>query len=94
MIEQGSGSVTQTAACLLSGIRDLKIPDEFIGQDTYSQGATVKLVNPATGNDGLIFDVLPNSGGSQISVYSNGMDVSQRWRRMVSRCASQPGSSV
>ena len=92
MVEQGNGSVPQTSHCLLAGMREFRIPDEFIVQDAYSNGATVKLVNPATGKDGLIFDLLPKSSGSQINVYANGMDVSQRWRKMVSRCASQPGA--
>ena len=91
MVERGQGSLPQTANCLLAGMREFKIPDEFIVQDAYISGSSVKLVNPATGKDGLIFDLLPQSNGTQISVYPNGMDVSQRWRKMVSRCASQAG---
>lgn len=91
MVEKGNGNVPQTSTCLLAGIREFRIPDEFVAQDAYTLGATVRLVNPATGKDGLIFDLLPQGEGSLISVYANGMDVSQRWRKMVSRCAVQSG---
>ena len=79
----------EVADCLKQGIRQLKIPDDYVRRDSKADGMeTIKLLNPVSGNTSLEVDVQPDGEHSRLQVDQNGIPLTPPWLRLIKRCAS------
>lgn len=84
---QGAREPDSVVDCLNQGLRRLNLPPSFIAplrRDDSS--ASLGLINPVTGNEGLNFVIVRNERGSQLTVTPNGMPLTPGWRQMIQRC--------
>ncbi len=79
----------EVADCLKQGIRQLKIPDDYVRRDSKADGTeTIRLLNPVSGNTSLQVDVQPDGEHSRLQVDQNGIPLTPPWLRLIKRCAS------
>ena len=81
-------NVFDAAQCLVQHIQsDFNLPENFYQAIGYDDGAaTVALVNPNTGKNGLYIDIMPNNNGSQLLLYQNRATISTLWRKLPEKC--------
>ncbi|MBR0128811.1 MAG: hypothetical protein IJM09_03245 [Neisseriaceae bacterium] len=81
-------NVFDAAQCLVQHIQsDFNLPENFYQAIGYDDGAaTVALVNPNTGKNGLYIDIVPNNNGSQLLLYQNRATISTLWRKLPEKC--------
>lgn len=81
--------VTEVSKCLHEKFQSrFKLPQEFYKISSYPNGTqTLALVNPFTQTEGLQIDVV-KAGMSQsiVNLYSNGMTLSQAWKKFPELC--------
>lgn len=80
--------VYHAAQCLVERISiDFNLPEDFYAARGYDDGAaTVALVNPATGKNGLYIDIIPENNGSLLLLYPNRKTVSTQWKKLPEKC--------
>ena len=80
--------VFQAAQCLTQRIaNDFNMPENFYRAVGYDDGAaTVALVNPNTGKNGLYIDVVPSNNGSILLLYQNRATISSEWKKLPEKC--------
>ena len=81
-------NVFDAAQCVVQHIQsDFNLPENFYQAIGYDDGAaTVALVNPNTGKNGLYIDIVPNNNGSQLLLYQNRATISTLWRKLPEKC--------
>lgn len=80
--------VYNAAQCVVQHIQsDFNLPENFYQAIGYDDGAaTVALVNPNTGKNGLYIDIVPDNNGSQLLLYPNHATISTLWRKLPEKC--------
>jgi hypothetical protein len=81
-------SVAQVIACLKSGLKDWKIPEDYLlTRPLPGGGQSLALTNPATRKSGLTVEVQPGEPRPTVTLHENGAVVSAKWRNLIKRCA-------
>jgi hypothetical protein len=81
-------SVAQVIVCLKSGLKDWKIPEDYLlTRPLPGGGQSLALTNPATRKSGLTVEVQPGEPRPTVQLHENGAVVSAKWRNLIKRCA-------
>lgn len=83
-----SRPVEQVIACLKSGLKSWKIPEDYLlTRQLPGGGQSLALTNPATRKSGLTVEVQPGEPRPTVKLHENGAVVSAKWRNLIKRCA-------